>query len=86
LTCRGIGVALTEHLNGQRGYEIRTSGRLTGTGFKCNGLGLRLGQRLSQHQPPKTNELFGSKFNKQSAAAEATVGRVVRRRNIKGNI
>jgi hypothetical protein len=27
LTCRGIGVASAEHLIGQHGYEIRTSGR-----------------------------------------------------------
>jgi hypothetical protein len=38
LTCRGNGVASAEHLNGQRGHEIRTSGRQNGTGFPYNGL------------------------------------------------
>ena len=39
---RSIG----KHPNGRRGHEIRTSGRQNGTGFPCNGLGLRPRQRL----------------------------------------
>jgi hypothetical protein len=62
LTCRVIGVASAEHLNGRRGHEIRTSGRQNGTGFSGNGLDFGLADLPRQYGKP---EEFRSYKDKQ---------------------